>query len=193
LLTLVLIAFVRPNLHITYEENYKNFIKLLGLFLLGVCVVYWKKIPQTSARWAFIGILSCGFVFLLALIESTVKEKYAYSNALYQTKFISYAIHNFLLNFSFVAPYEEIIIRCVLWGQLRKWDVDERKAIWVQGLLFWSFHIWQLATPITFLLGIPIAILIYSLLVKYSKQVFPSIISHTLINTLLPIVMSIHF
>ncbi|MBN2115753.1 MAG: CPBP family intramembrane metalloprotease [Anaerolineales bacterium] len=193
LLVLVLFAVVRVNLQIPYEQNYKNLIIFLGLSLLAVCAVNWKKIPQTSMRWALIGLLSCVFVIPLAFIESQLLEKYATSSILYQTKFLSYAAQNLLYTASFVAPYEEIIIRGVFWGQLRRWNISDNRIVWIQGFLFWLLHPWQILTPVTFFLTLPALILILSSLVKYSKQLFPSLISHTLINFLSPILISFIF
>lgn len=193
LLILALAAFIRVKLHIPHETIYQNLIKLLGLALLGVCIISWKKIPQTSTRWTIIGILACVFVIPIAFIESTLVEKYATSNVLYQTKFVGHTITSLIYQLSFVAPFEEIVIRGVLWGQLRKWNIADSRIIWIQGILFWLLHISELATPITFFLSLPAAILIYSLLVKYSKQVFPSIVAHTLLNILVPIAVSYLF
>ena len=166
---------------------------LLGLSLLIVCAVNWKKIPQTNLRWAIIGLLSCALVIPLAFIESHLVEKYASSSILYQTKFFSYATQNFLYTTSFVAPYEEIMVRGILWGQLRRWNIPDSRIIWIQGFLFWFLHFWQILTPVTFFLTIPALTLIVSLLVKYSRQLFPSFIAHTLINFLSPILISFFF
>lgn len=193
LVILVLFAVVRVKLHISDEKIYQNLIKLLGLVLLGVCIINWKKIPQTSTRWALIGILSCVFVIPIAFIESYQVEKYAASNILFHTKFLSQTLGDLIFQLSFVAPFEEIVMRCVLWGQLRKWNITDNRIIWIQGILFWLLHFWEIGTPITFLLSLPTFILIYSLLVKYSKQIFPSIISHALGSTLVPVVVSYFF
>jgi membrane protease YdiL (CAAX protease family) len=100
-------------------------------------------------------------------------------------------VRNFLYALTLVAPFEEIIWRGVFWGQLRKWNVNENRIIWLQGVLFWLLHGWQIFTPITFFITIPTCTLIFSLLIKHSKQLFPSIVSHTLINTFAPIFVGI--
>lgn len=193
LIVLILVAVVRANLHAPNEGYYKILIAILGLLLFLVCAMNWKKIPQTNPHWTMIGLLSCFLVIPLALIESQMVEKYAGSSFLYQTKFFSYAVQNFLYTISFVAPFEETIIRGVFWGQLRKWNVPDTRIIWIQGILFWFLHFWQILTPITFFFTLPLHILMLSLLMKYSKQLFPSIILHTLINFLLPILISFNF
>ena len=102
---------------------------------------------------------------------------------------VIYGVRNFFFTLSFISPFEEIITRGVFWGQLRKWNFDENKIFWLQAVLFWFLHGWQISTPISFFITLPIITLIFSLLVRNSKQLFPSIVSHTLIDTLGPIIV----
>ena len=193
LFVLIVMGFIRIKLNVVSEEFFRILISLFGLSLLFGIILHWKKIPATSIRWALIGLLSCIFVIPLAFIESTVLEKYAISSALYHNKFFSYAVHNLFYTLAFVAPYEELVLRGALWGQLRRWNIDEVKIAWIQGVLTWLLHFWQITNPITFFLTIPIQTIILTLLVKYSKQIFPSILSHTLVNLFVPIVLSLFF
>jgi membrane protease YdiL (CAAX protease family) len=190
---LIVMSFIRIKLNFVSEEIFRHLIPLLGLLLLIGIILYWKKVPGTSTRWALFGLGSCVLVLPLAFIESTVIEKYTVSSALYQSKFFSYAVHNLLYTLAFVAPYEELVLRGVLWGQLRRWNIDEIKIVWIQGLLTWLFHFWQITNPITFFITIPIQTIVLTVLVKNSRQIFPSIVSHTLTNLLLPIVISLFF
>lgn len=193
--TLLLIAmcFVRIRLNFFNEQIFRVIIFITGILILIVAIHIWGKIPKTSLYWSMFGFLSCGLVIPLAFIESIAIEKYAVSTALYQTKFFGYLLHNLSYTLAFIAPYEELVLRGVLWGQLRKWNISEVKIAWIQGLLTWLLHFWQLTNPITFFIAIPIQTFILTTLVKSSKQLFPSIISHSLVNLLLPIVMSKFF
>ncbi len=58
---LVLVAFVRAKLHISHEENYQNWIKLLGLVLLGVFIINWKK--NTSDKHTLDNYRNIGLCF----------------------------------------------------------------------------------------------------------------------------------
>lgn len=189
LLILSLVGFVRVRLHFPGEEYYRDFSIGLGIALLGVCVLNWNKIPKTNMHWALIGIMSCALFVPLAFIESTQTERYLDSNILYSSNFLIYALRNFLYNVTFVSPFEEVLIRGIFWGQLRKWKLVDSKIFWLQGLLFWLLHFGQILTPITFFITIPILTMVFSILVKYSNQVFPSMISHTVSNTLVPILV----
>ena len=84
---------------------------------------------------------------------------------------------------------EEITYRGVLWGQLRKWNIGDANIFWLQVIPFWLMHFDQLFSPTS--LWILFGGIIFSLLVRYSKQTFPAIIAHTLINLLIPILVMV--
>ena len=100
-----------------------------------------------------------------------------------------YLIRDVIYNLSFVAIMEELAFRGVLWGYLRGIGWKESKIFWAQAILFWLTHIWQIFNPITFFITIPIGTIIFSLLTRYSRQVFPSIIAHTIMNTAGPLLV----
>jgi membrane protease YdiL (CAAX protease family) len=192
LIILITVGFIRSNLHVPNEALYKILIVVLSLSLFAIGITMWTKVPKTNINWVFWGILSCALIIPLAFIESAQVAKYVDSNRVYEGNFIGTAIKNFLFNLSFVAPFEEITVRGILWGLLRKWNFDEKKIFWLQGIYFWLSHFNQIFTPITFFITLPIFILTFSLLTKYSKQIFPSITAHTLMNTLIPIFVMIY-
>ena len=188
---LPLLGIIRVKLHIPYEEYYRAVCNLFGLILFVYCLMNWRKLPKTKPNWILLGVLSSIIVFLLAFPESIQIEKYAHSNNMYAINPIIYGVRNFFFTITFVAPFEEIITRGIFWGQLRKWNIGENKIFWIQAVVFWLLHGWQIFTPISFFITLPIITIIYSLLVRNSKQLFPSIVSHTLINTLGPIIVYI--
>ena len=189
LLILVLAGGTRVYLHTPNEVLYKNIVLVLSLILFCIAATNWSKIPNTKMNWVFLGVFSCILVIPLAFVESFQLDKYSLSNTLYKDHFFVYAIRNFLYNLAFVAPIEEILLRSILWGEMRKKQFGEEKIFWIQGLLFWSMHFWKILTPITFFITLPAGILMNSLLAKYSKQISPSIISHLLFNTLTPMLV----
>jgi membrane protease YdiL (CAAX protease family) len=188
---LPLLGIARVKLHIPYEEYYRMVCNLFGLILFVYCFLNWRKLPKTKPNWVMLGMLSSIIIFPLAFVESIQIEKYIDSNGMYAINPIVYGLRSFFYTLTFVAPFEEIITRGVLWGQLRKWNIGENKIFWLQGILFWLVHGWQIFTPISFFITLPIITLIFSLLVRNSKQLFSSIVSHTLIDTLGPMFVSI--
>ena len=192
LLTMLVAIFVRVKLHVFNEQLFTNSIWVVGLVLLGSCLLNWKEIPKTKTLWIIIGISTCVLVIPLAYFESFQTEKYVISNSLYQANFFTNLIRNLIFNLSFVSPFEEIIIRGVLWGQLRRLNIADGKIVWIQGVLFWLMHFWELFNWVTFFIVLPIVIATLSFLVFRSKQLFPSIVSHTLINTLIPVLVKIY-
>ena len=186
---LPLLGFIRVKLHIPHEEYYRAICNLFGLILFAYCFLNWSKLPKTKPNWVMLGILSSIIIFPLAFPESIQIEKYVHSNNMYAIDPVIYGVRNFFFTLSFISPFEEIITRGVFWGQLRKWNFDENKIFWLQAVLFWFLHGWQISTPISFFITLPIITLIFSLLVRNSKQLFPSIVSHTLIDTLGPIIV----
>lgn len=185
LLILVLFGVVRVNLFVPNESWYKTIIATLGLTLLLICIVQWKKIPNASARWAMIGVVASSIAIPIALVEMLQVEKYA--QTMYEKNFTGTLIRNLIFQLSFIAPFEEITYRGILWGQLRKWNISENKIFWIQLIPFWLMHfdqIFTISSPLILLAGIAL-----SLLTRHSKQIFPSIIAHTLSNLLIPILV----
>lgn len=189
LLILVLVGLVRSNLLVPNETLYKIVIGIISSVLFLICIVEWEKIPKSSARWAILGVLVCVLTIPVALVEITQVEKYLVSNRMYEEKFIIYAIKNFMFQLSFIGPFEEITYRGILWGQLRKWNISENKIFWIQAISFWLMHfdqVFTISSLMILFLG-----LTFSLLARYSKQTFPSIIAHTLTNVLIPILVMV--
>ena len=98
-------------------------------------------------------------------------------------------IRRAIYDLSYVAPIEEILFRGLLWGYLVRVGWKEDKVFWFQAVLFWISHISRIEYPVSFFITIPISTIVFSILVRYSKQLFPSIIAHTVLNTLVPIVL----
>lgn len=191
LIVLSLIGIVRYKLQIPFEEYYRATCNVLSFVLVVYCFVIWKKLPETNSNWTLLGALSLVVAIPLAFGESIQTEKYVESNAYFASIPVILIVRNFLYTLTLVAPFEEIIWRGIFWGQLRKWNFSENRIFWLQGILFWLLHGWQMFTPITFFITIPTCTLIFSLLIKHSKQLFPSIVSHTLINTFASIFVGI--
>jgi len=188
LVLIVIFGILRSRLDVKYEGYYKGVIFILAFGILIACLKYWKIIPKTNWRWAAIGILACLSVIPLSLVESLQPEIYTHLN-ITSNNLGLVLIRRSLNEFSFVTIVEETTFRGILWGYLRRSGWKENKIFWVQAILFWLIHLWQIGNPITFFFTIPINIFIYSLLAHNSKQVFPSIITHSFMNVVGPILV----
>lgn len=183
LLILAFFGVVRVNLFVPNESWYKTIIAIISLTIFLICIVQWRKVPGASVRWAMIGVFVSSIAIPIALIEMFQVEKYA--QTMYEKNFTGTLIRNLIFQLSFIAPFEEITYRGILWGQLRKWNISENKVFWIQVIPFWLMHfnqIFTISSPLILLGGV-----IFSLLTRHSKQIFPSIIAHTLSNLLIPI------
>jgi membrane protease YdiL (CAAX protease family) len=193
LLLLIIVGCVRSQLNIPGEMYYRIPIYLLSLVILIAFIFNYRKIPKTKGGWVLIGLVSCLSIIPIAIINSlqgqTDPNLGSFGNGFFWN-----AARNLLYTVSFVAPFEEIIIRGILWGQFRRQGWNTSKVFWAQAFIFWSLHIWQLfIMPLAFLITLPIMILIFSVLVRYSKQVFPSILVHTVADAIGPLIVYFFF
>jgi membrane protease YdiL (CAAX protease family) len=149
-------------------------------------------VPRTNLIWSIKGAVAAILVLLpIAIIESLQQNNSMYVSP-YDMRYgsVLFAIRQFVYQFAFVSPFEEIIFRGYLWGYLRRFGWKENRILLVQAVLFWFVHLGYIKMyPITFFITIPIITIIFSLLTRYSKQVFPSMIAHTIINAITPIIL----
>jgi hypothetical protein len=180
IITLILFSFVR----LLFGGSY--FLILIGLACVLVIVTFIAKKPKvlkTNLRWTILGIaISVAAFFLIAQFELLLRHVWLAPHIL-QNSFAITAIIHIIQELSFTLLPEEILFRGFIWGYLRREGWGENKTIWAQGILFWLIHFGRLVTPFTFFVAIPILTLISSQLTKRSKQVFPAILSHTIINS----------
>jgi membrane protease YdiL (CAAX protease family) len=87
--------------------------------------------------------------------------------------------------FSSGALLEELLFRGFFWGYLRRQISEEGKIYWIQFILFWFVHLRRVVTaPFTFFIAIPLLAMLSSQLTLRSRQIFPAVLSHTVINIL---------
>jgi hypothetical protein len=169
----------RYSTRIRGEAFLRVAIAIMALFLLAALIQAGSRIPKTSSRWVAISLISCLIIIPLAFIDSFSTTRYSWSVA--PGALLSDISKMAFFTVSFVAPVEEIMYRAILWGYLRKLGWSETRIFWGQALLFWLIHLHALGTPITFFVTLPATILLQS-----SGQIFPAIIVHTAVNTILP-------
>ncbi len=141
------------------------------------------KIMKTNLRWALVGI-AAGIiaVVLITQVELLMRKEWLPPHILQNSLAITAIIH-ILQELSVTSISEEILFRGFIWGYLKREGWGEDKAIWAQGVVFWLVHFGKLVTPFTFFLSLPVLIIISCYVTKRSKQVFPAILSHTIINS----------
>jgi len=167
-----------------------------SLSILATLLFKRQKVTATNYRWLWIGLITSLPIMLIVVVLTSK------SPLIPGVSWMPYPSNNLVLasireivyRFSFVAPLEETIFRGFLWGYLHRLGWDEHRTFWAQAVLFWVLHFPKLFySPIQFFIVIPIITLFFSLLVKYSKQLLPSIIGHTIINAIGPVVQYAYF
>jgi membrane protease YdiL (CAAX protease family) len=192
LVLIILFGVLRSRLDIQNEVYFRILLFLLSLVLLVISFKNWQNIPKTSFRWVWIGLVFCVLLVPISWAESLQPE--IYSGLSFPPGDLGLVlVRRLLYNLSFVVLLEETVFRGILWGYLRRFGWTENKAFWGQAILFWILHFWQIVNPITFFITIPLGTLAYSILVRYSKQLLPSIILHTILNTAGPFIVYFYF
>jgi membrane protease YdiL (CAAX protease family) len=184
-------SLVRRRLGINGEVYFLLIIALSGLSVIVVMLLNRTCIPKNKIRWALAGAFwGCVLLILTVLCES-FQWKIWIDKTLISDNIALIILRQVVFNYSFGVIVEEMIYRGFLWGYLRKIGWEEKKIIWGQGILFWLSHLYRIRTPITFFLTIPLLTFVSSKLVQRSRQVFPSILSHLITNTMAPILLNI--
>jgi membrane protease YdiL (CAAX protease family) len=179
----------RRRLGIDGEIFFLVIIGLIGIFTAIIVFKHRSRISRTSLRWAVAGILVGAISFLpMKIIDSlhfSLIQLPPGQRILDMFPLPLAIVRQIIYFLSVGVAIEELLFRGFLWGYLHRLGWTEKRVFWVQAGLFWGMHLAQLITPLNFFLAVPIAILAYSVLTLRSKQVFPSLLSHLTINTLL--------
>ena len=185
LLTFILGSLLRPRIGILGEECFAGLAILSGISMAIVWIVRKPRIPKTNRHWAFLGIIAGGIFAILIVAFGLSLQLKGHASPLLQNGLFSTVLGQMLRQFSDGIAFEEILFRGFVWGYLRRFGLAENKTIWIQGLLFWLVHFGSaFIRPFTFFLAIPLGTLVQTKLTSYSKQIFPSILAHAMINIL---------
>ena len=189
-LTLYIFIFsslFRRRLGVNGEEYFLLVIGLTGISTIVAMFVNKSRIriPKTNSGWVLtgllVGIIGTIPISLIQAWQSQLFNMWPYNSFLSDNISLD-IVRQIIYDLSFASLIEEMLFRGFIWGYLRKLGWAENRAFWVQGILFWVSHFGRLRTPLTFLLSIPLATFIYSKLTLRSKQVFPSVVSHLIVN-----------
>ena len=183
MLAFVVSAFWRQRLGVSSEFYFIGLIALAGTMILIAIWRYKPIIPVTDLRWARLGILFGSVcVILMAIFELLFRDNWNPILFIKNSAVLT-TISQLSNQMSFI-PIEEILFRGFLWGFLGRLGWKENKILWAQGLLFWCSHFSRLITPFSYFVALPFLILISSKLVQKSRQLFPAILSHVIINAI---------
>ncbi len=188
LILLVVFGFIFRKLGIPIEV-YLFPVRWLSSFAIMIALIKgWNNIPRTRPQWLGVGLIaSIPVLAITIMIETFQPQPWIYANPYPSNNILFETIRKIIFELSYVTILEEIIFRGLIWGFLIQAGWSENKVLWVQAVLFWILHFTK--TPITFIITIPLITVLFSMLTKYSKQVFPSVLAHTAINAMTPIIL----
>ncbi len=161
---LIIIVLRKGKLNIPKNRN-ADYRWIIGSFLIGILLSLFFTIPVMVNNNEGCLAAKPDFVSLVATL-----------------------ISNILNELSHASIPEEILFRGFLWGYLRKIHWQEKSILLLQALLFWLIHINLLNHPYSFWMTIPVSTMVLSILVYYSHSVITSIVSHTILNAMIPVV-----
>jgi membrane protease YdiL (CAAX protease family) len=191
LIALVFSMFFRRRLGIPGEGFFLFAIGLLGVACLVFLVKHGSRVEQTRLGWALAGCLVGGFVVIPVTITESLQLRAI--PPLYSSDLILTVLRSVIYELSFAALVEEIVFRGLVWGYLRRAGLSDNKAAVAQGVLFWLAHLGQASTVLVFVLALPLLILASTILTQRARQVFPAVLSHTVINTMPVILLNFMF
>ena len=180
--TFVVGSILRRRIGIPIESFFLILIAFSGIFVLFILVLKKPSLPRTNIRLVLAGIgISSGTVVLIALFELLFRNTWAVM-PLFRNNLAATVFGEIVKEFSFGALIEEILFRGFLWGYLKREGWSENRIIWMQGGLFWAAHLSRIVTPFTFFIIIPLITIIFSKLTLKSRQLFPAIVAHIIVN-----------
>lgn len=185
LILLALSTFARRRLGFDHENIHLIIIGFCGLLILITFINKWKTLPNVNSKWVIIS-------FILSFI---IMIPFSYILGIEYTKLINYVespvvllimfVRNFIYFMTVGVVFEEFLFRGFLWGYLVRSGLTEWKLMVLQGIAFWFIHLGSITYPIAFFIVIPFSTFLFSYLRKSSNSLFPSIIGHLFLNTLI--------
>jgi membrane protease YdiL (CAAX protease family) len=182
--TFILGSILRRRIGIPTEGFFLILIALSGILVIFILISKKPSLPRTNRRWVFVGmVISVVAVIMITLLEVLFRNTWAVT-PLFRNNLVATVIGEIVREFSFGALIEEILFRGFLWGYLIREGWSENKVIWTQGILFWALHLSRIVTPFTFFIVIPLITIIFSKLTLKSRQLFPAIVAHIIVNVI---------
>ncbi len=194
LVIFIFFCFFRRRLGTEGEIYFISLIALFGFSILVFTIYKRAKTARPTIPLLLFSTLLAGITTILFTLTESIRSLNWYAPYYFSNPIIL-IIRELVYQLSFVTIIEELLFRGFLVGYLIKFGWREQSAFIVQALLFWLVHYPYLilGNPITFFLSIPILTFSTSYIVKRHKQVFPSILIHTIVNVFVPILLSMLF
>jgi membrane protease YdiL (CAAX protease family) len=190
LVLFVLSSLFRSRLAVIGESFFLLVIGLSGI-AVGILVIRNASLIQrTSTRWAIIAVA----IGLTAVVPTAIFEapRFAFTtgNGIH-IRILPFLLRGAVYQLSFTVLIEELVFRAFFWGYLIRFGWKESNAMWMQAIVFWLLHFTQASFGGHFIVAVPLSTAIYTLLTKKSRQVFPAVLSHTILNTITPLLLTI--
>lgn len=164
-------------------ENISLFLIAIAGMAVGISLFRYKVIIQkTNLQWAIKGIGAGLLIIAVAFCLNLFLPKSQIDVMMLQDSVVFTGIKSMFYVFPGVI-LEEILFRGFLWGYLKKENWTNSKIAWFQGVLFWALHSSRIVvTPVSFLVLIPLLTFFVTKLLLKSQQIYPSILSHAIVN-----------
>jgi len=163
----------------------------ISLFIF--LIVHRKKVPPTNLFWVLRGLYLSAIILLLASLAEFFVPSLALVKAVEtDVNIVLWILRQIVYLLSFVSPFEEVLFRGLLWGYLIRFGWKEDRVFWFQAILFWLLHFTRFFYIVTFFISVPLSIYTVSILVRKSKQLFPAIIAHTVLDAMAPVMLYVY-
>jgi membrane protease YdiL (CAAX protease family) len=185
IITFIVLCFLRPKYHVNGEIWFKIGFILLGLVIGIFSIKNWKNIPSVKNKYVFVGLIVGLFNAILAYILLNNTGNILQSIDGYKGIPISVIIfRECLTTMSSAVIYEEMMFRGFLWGYLNQAGLKDGLSCIFQAVFFWLLHVAKYGFSLPLLLAVLFLAISTTAIVRYSRQVFPAIIIHTMANAL---------
>lgn len=164
-------------------ENISSVLIAIAGVAVAISIFRYNLVAQkTNLLWAVKGIGTGILITVLAFLINLFIPISKIDVLILQDSFVFTGIKAMFYVFPNVI-IEEILFRGFLWGYLKKENWNNNKIAWFQGILFWAIHSSRIiVTPVSFLVIIPLLTFVLTVLVLKSQQIYPSILSHAVVN-----------
>lgn len=185
IITFLVFSILRPMYGFWSANCFLVLIALTSITTIILLIRKKPKLLKTNLRFSLLGIVA-GAVLLILLAYLALAFGFIWSPVpLLQNSTILGPVALIAREFSSGALLEELLFRGFFWGYLKRQILDEKRIYWIQFLIFWFLHLRRAVTaPFTFFVSIPLLTILSSQLTLRSKQIFPAVLSHTVINVL---------
>jgi len=173
-----------------YWGYYSTIFWGISLGLLVILILKWPQLPSVKLKWILLSaLLGFGIPLIYLLIQLINREQ---SVSLISI-FINFVINTFFF-MGHASIQEEILFRGFLWGYMQNKGISDKKTWLFTSFIFIVAHYYSLIyrnTTISGLIIFLIICLVYGWLVWCSRSVSPSMVSHSIFNSIIEVARNI--